>query len=185
MKRKIKSKKQGAKQMQYVMDMSMEKEKSYDVFPEGLQKVEILTATVKKSKSGNDMLVATILCVSTGAINEFMFTMIKEKRWVLKSLLEATDQYYKNTDGYYVFDTDNLVGKIVIAQVINVEEEYTDRQMQQQKRMKSQIRRFMPINSINMEDKGTKFQNKNAKVSNGWNYEDLSSQPKDDVKVPF
>jgi hypothetical protein len=127
------------------MDMSMEKEKAYDVFPEGLIEVEILNATVKKSRAGNDMLVTTILCPSTGAVNDFMFTMIKEKRWVLKSLLEATEKYYKDTAGYYVFDTDELVGKKVLAQVVNLEEEYTDREMKQQKKIRSQIRRFLPI----------------------------------------
>lgn len=146
--------------MQYVMDMSMEREKSFDVFPKGLNEVEILTASVKKSKAGNDMLVATILCVRTGAINEFMFTMIKEKRWVLKSLLEATEQYYKDTSGNYVFDTDNLVGKRAIALVINVEEEHTDRNMQKQQQIRSQIRRFRRV-------------------------EEAKTQPEEDVKIPF
>jgi hypothetical protein len=130
------------------MDMSKEKEKTYDVFPEGLQRVEILNATVRKSKAGNDMLVATLLCLSTGAINEFMLTMIKEKRWLLKSLLEATGQYYKNADGDYVFDTAHLVGEKVFAQVINVEEEYIDKQMQPQKKIRSQIRKFTKFDEL-------------------------------------
>jgi hypothetical protein len=130
--------------MEFKMDMSMEKERSHDLFPEGVVEVEILSCTVKKSKAGNDMLVATIVCPSTGAVNDFMFTMIKEKRWVLKSLLEATRMYKKDNAGYYIFDTDKLEGQHVLAQVINVEEEYTDRQMQQQKRMRSQIRKFIP-----------------------------------------
>jgi hypothetical protein len=89
--------------------------------------------------------------VGTGAINTFMFTMIKEKRWVLKSLLEATGTYKKDENGNYVFDTDELVGKRAIGMVQNVEEEYTDREMKQQSRKRSQIRRFMGISSEEKE----------------------------------
>ncbi|MDR1104177.1 MAG: hypothetical protein LBK92_02320 [Endomicrobium sp.] len=131
--------------MKLVMDMSMEREKANDLFPEGMQRVEILSAGVKKSKAGNDMLVAILLCVNSGEIGEFMFTMIKEKRWVLKSLLEATGIYQKDENGNYVFDTDNLKGKRAIAHVHNVEEEYIDRDLKQQKKKRSQIRRFLSI----------------------------------------
>jgi hypothetical protein len=79
---------------------------------------------------------------------------------VLKSLLEATEQYYKDTSGNYVFDTDNLVGKRAIALVINVEEEHTDRNMQKQQQIRSQIRRFRRV-------------------------EEAKTQPEEDVKIPF
>jgi hypothetical protein len=154
--------------MKMIMDMSLEREKANDLFPEGFQKVEVLSADVRKSKAGNDMLVTILLCINSGEIAEFMFTMIKEKRWVLKSLLEATGIYKKDENGNYVFDTDDLKGKRAIAHIHNVEEEYIDRDLKQQKRKRSQIRRFISIVS------GTNAVGKEA-----------AKEETDDVEIPF
>jgi hypothetical protein len=93
--------------------------------------------------------------------------MIKEKRWVLKSLLEATGIYQKDENGNYVFDTDDLKGKRAIAHVRHVEEEYIARDLKQQKRKRSQIKRFMPIVSGNAVG------------------QEAAKEETDDVEIPF
>ncbi|MDR1104266.1 MAG: hypothetical protein LBK92_02780 [Endomicrobium sp.] len=129
--------------MEFSMDMSLETEKANDVFPEGLQEVEIISTQVSKSKTGNDMLTATMACLSTGEMCTFYFTMMEGKRWLLKNLLEVTGMYEKDKFGHYKFDTDKLLGKKVMVLIQNVEEEYTDKDLNKQNKKRSKIRRFL------------------------------------------
>jgi hypothetical protein len=139
--------------MEFVMDMSSETEKANDLFPEGLQEVEIISTQATKSKTGNDMLTATMVCLSTGEMCTFFFTMIEGKRWLLKNLLEVTGMYEKDKFGHYKFDTDKLLGKKVIAVIQNVEEEYTDRDSNKQNRKRSKIRRFLDATNPRKDEK--------------------------------
>ena len=62
----------------------------------------------------------------TGAIDTFYFVAEEGKRWLLKSLLEATGQYKKNLDNQYTFDTDKVIGCNVLAEIYHEEQPWTD-----------------------------------------------------------
>jgi hypothetical protein len=106
-----------------VCDMSQEKGYLNDLLPEGLQLVRILEAKPEKSAKGNDFIITTIMSVKTGAQARFWLALAQGKRWLLKSLLEATGLYKKDDHGNYDVDTDNLIGAEVGAFIIS--ENYT------------------------------------------------------------
>ena len=60
----------------------------------------------------------------TGATDTFYFVAEEGKRWLLKSLLDATGQYKKNNENQYEFDTEKVVGSLVMADIYHEEQPY-------------------------------------------------------------
>jgi hypothetical protein len=97
------------------MDFSKEVERNY-LFPEGWQKVVITSYKIKKTSitEENGVLV-TLAHTSSNVKNDFWLSMVEGKRFMLKKLLEATEAYKTDIDANYVFDMDDLIGRMVMA----------------------------------------------------------------------
>ena len=110
--------------MEFTMDMSKER-KPKELFQEGESVVKVLSMDYQTSKNGNGMFKCEIKQENTGAVDTFYFVAEEGKRWLLKSLLEATGQYKKNLDNQYTFDTDKVIGCNVLAEIYHEEQPYT------------------------------------------------------------
>lgn len=111
--------------MEFTMDMANEK-KPKDLFKEGETVVTIVSMEHMISKGGNSMFKCEIKQDVTGATDYFYFIAEEKKRWLLKSLLDATGQYKKDSNNKYTFDTENVVGCKVLAEVYHEEQPWTD-----------------------------------------------------------
>ena len=128
----------------HTMDMSKEKAMT-ELFNDGEQKLKILSMEEGTSKAGNSQFLTEIMCLSNGATGIFYLVAVEGKRWLLKSLLEATGAYEKDGDNNYTFDTDDIIGKVVGGQVVNVDEEYYDNYGEKKIIKKSKIKKFFAI----------------------------------------
>jgi hypothetical protein len=137
--------------MKLSFNLDSETERTFhDVFPEGIQEAQIMSADFKQSKAGNDMLVLCLVHLPTGLMNSFFLTLIEKKRWLLKNLLETLDCYKKTKEGYYAFDTDDLVNKNVTVLIKNYETSFVDAALVPRTEKKSHILKF--IKKINIDD---------------------------------
>ena len=107
----------------FTMDMSKER-KPRELFKEGESVVKILSMEYQTSKNGNPMFKCEIKQEVTGATDTFYFVAEEGKRWLLKSLLDATGQYKKNNENQYEFDTEKVVGSLVMADIYHEEQPY-------------------------------------------------------------
>jgi hypothetical protein len=143
--------------MKFVLNIENEKSFNSDLFPEGLNEVEIYNVEHRISKQGNEVLTVTLALIDGVGICDFNLTMLEGKRWRLRELLIATNCYQKDASGSYVFDTDDLKGKVVKALIKNIEDQFVDKTGEQRTKLKSTIVRFMNDNhnssKINNEKK--------------------------------
>ena len=109
----------------FEMDMSNER-KPKELFKPGETVVKILSMELQTSKSGNKMFKCEIQQVMTGATDTFFLVAEEKKRWLLKSLLDATGQFTKSKNNNYVFDIDKIVGMQVIAEIYHEEQPWID-----------------------------------------------------------
>jgi hypothetical protein len=154
--------------MNYSFDMSNEKPYR-ELFPEGSQELRIESMELKVSNKGNEMFEISFTCLKTGAMDIFYFLTAAGKRWMLKLLLEAAGEYKKDNNNNYSFDSDNLLGRIVEAEIIHEEESYIDADGTTKKKTKNKIVKFYKTeNNFNGNSDGKKMD------------ENL-----DDEKIPF
>lgn len=109
----------------FTMDMSNER-RPKELFKPGDTVVKILSMEYQTSKSGNRMFKCEIQQAVTGATDTFFLVAEEKKRWLLKSLLDATGQYKKDANNNYVFDPDKIVGMDVVAEIYHEEQPWTD-----------------------------------------------------------
>lgn len=107
----------------FTMDMSKER-KPRELFQEGESVVKILSMEYQTSKNGNPMFKCEIKQEVTGATDTFYFVAEEGKRWLLKSLLDATGQYKKDKNNNYEFNTENIIGSLVLADIYHEEQPY-------------------------------------------------------------
>ncbi len=124
-------------------DMSKESERLDMELKDGVYKFEIVSIEEKVSSQQNDMLVMQVALDSDPSQGSTVYMVTQEgKRWFLKQLLEACG-ITQNQEGNYDFDTDELIGKLVEAKVVNVNDEWVDRNGATQSKMKSKIVKFI------------------------------------------
>ena len=109
----------------FKMDMSNER-RPKELFKPGDSVVKILSMEFQTSKSGNKMFKCEIQQAVTGATDTFFLVAEEKKRWLLKSLLDATGQYKKDENNMYVFDPDKIIGMDVVAEIYHEEQPWTD-----------------------------------------------------------
>ena len=107
----------------FTMDMSKER-KPRELFKEGESVVKVLSMEYQTSKNGNPMFKCEIKQEVTGATDTFYFVAEEGKRWLLKSLLDATGQYKIDKDNNYEFNTENIIGSLVFADIYHEEQPY-------------------------------------------------------------
>lgn len=127
------------------MDMSKEKEPTGSVlFDEGWHEWEIVNIEGKTSKSGNEMFVIKLAEGKTMGVINVYAVAVEEKRWLLKQFLGACG-IAPSEEGYYDWDSDNLIGRMVQGFVENEPNDYIDREGVERKSTRSQIRKFKPL----------------------------------------
>lgn len=119
------------------MDMSKEKEPN-ELLQEGWRKLEILDCVKGVSKNGNDMFEFTFGDVLTYQQLTIFAIAIPGKRWFLKSILKACD-IKANEDGVYDWDESNVIGKMVLGFINNIDELWIDRNGQERTTNKSKL----------------------------------------------
>lgn len=125
----------------FTMDMSKER-KPRELFKEGESVVKILSMEYQTSKNGNPMFKCEIKQEITSAVDIFYFVAEEGKRWLLKSLLDATGQYKKNAENKYEFDTEKVIGSLVLADIYHEEQPYIKPNGEEIKVKQNRIRIF-------------------------------------------
>lgn len=125
----------------FSMDMSKEKEPN-QLFDEGWHQFEIISIEEDISKGGNEMF-RIFLALSSNASKtlEIYATAIPGKRWFLKMFLNACG-VKPSEDGFYNWDSEDIIGKNIECLIENQEEPWIDRDGRERKTPKSKITRF-------------------------------------------
>ena len=173
--------------MRYKMDMSQEKEIWRDLFPAGKRRLLVVSMNFQTSKGGNEMFETILEDTETGGRDRFFLLVIEGKRWLLKSLLEATGTYKKDEHNNYDFDTDDIVGKIVWAEIVHQNEEYIDKNGKDVKTVRNNLKRFIlppptqaPTGSVGTNAAAPEKSSDAASASTSNGYVD-----DDDPDIPF
>jgi hypothetical protein len=104
-------------------DLSNEMSLEDELFPEGLRKVKILLCEERVSKkTNNPYLYMKLEDIDTQTQSSFMLTLIKGKRWLFKTLLEAVESVIDKGEGNYQVDLENLIGECVVARIKHEED---------------------------------------------------------------
>ncbi|MDR3243255.1 MAG: hypothetical protein LBT79_00740 [Elusimicrobiota bacterium] len=142
-------------------DMSKEKP-SNEVFKEGKQLAIVDSMTLEKSKKGNRMFVISLTTIEDSKTSKFYLVLEEGKRWLLRTLLEATGTYQKDANNNYSFDPDQIVGKTVGIDIKNGFEDYINKKNEKKQIEKSQLKAFFKAESGNkpIENKDKSFAEK-------------------------
>lgn len=109
------------------MDMSEEKEvKRRMLLPEGNRPFIIHSCIESTSKSGNPMIVFTLIDKETKSEDKVYAVAVKGKRFLLKQILTACG-IPAGQDGIYEFEINDLLNKEVMGEVIHEENEWINR----------------------------------------------------------
>lgn len=122
-------------------DMSEEKKPS-KLLPAGDRRVRIAAMVQKVSKAGNNMFVATLFDEETKNEMDVFLVAEKGKRWFLKMLLSAVG-IEPDDKGVFEWDTDDVVGKEVIAKVEHYTEPWINREGNEVHVNKAKVTEFL------------------------------------------
>jgi hypothetical protein len=124
------------------LDMSKEVETvQRDAFPAGNRKLQIVSAKESTSKKGNAMIEWTVDDIDAG-LSDVIYTVSEQgKRWALKNLLDACGVKVKD-GGIYIFNLDELEGKVIIATNKPFEQDFINRKGETQSEMKNKFTNF-------------------------------------------
>jgi hypothetical protein len=125
----------------YSDDMKDEKKPS-KLLPAGDRVVRIAAMVEKISKAGNKMFVATLFDEQTKNEMDVFLVAEKGKRWFLKMLLSAVG-IEPNDDGVFEWDTDDVVGKSVVARVEHFTEPWVNREGNEVQINKAKVTEFI------------------------------------------
>jgi hypothetical protein len=142
-----------------------------ELFETGKQKVEVIAMDLEVSKNGNEMFKTQLRCLSNDAVDTFYFVAVEGKRWMLKGLLEAANAYEKDANNQYSFDTDDVIGKVVEAEIYLEDDEWFNQNGDKVKTKKNRIRRFVQTEKENPNKK---------RIENAY-----SNNVDDDPDIPF
>lgn len=132
--------------MGYVMDMSGEKKSiRNDVLAEGCGKsLRIISCEESISKNGNEQFVFEFQEVSTGKVKTIYAISTQGKRWKLKSILTACG-VSAGQDGVYQWEVNDVLSKIILADVVNNEEDFTNRKGEIKVILKTELYNFRKL----------------------------------------
>lgn len=122
-------------------DMSEEKKPS-KLLPAGDRRVRIAAMVQRVSKAGNNMFVATLFDEETKNEMDVFLVAEKGKRWFLKMLLSAVG-IEADENGVFEWDTDDVVGKEVIAKVEHYTEPWINREGNEVQVNKAKVTEFL------------------------------------------
>ena len=124
----------------YKDDMSEEKAPS-KLLPEGWRALKVVSMEETESKAGNLMFVTQVQDMETKDEQTIYLVAVKGKRWMLKSLLESIG-VDKDNDGNFVWDVEDVIGRLASGKVVHEEESWIDRQGNDRTSLKSRIVEF-------------------------------------------
>lgn len=156
--------------MAYEMDMKGEKRPiRNDVFTEGMGiRLKIIHCEEGISKKGNEQFIFEFQEMSTGKVKTVFAISLPGKRWKLKSILNACDVSAAQ-DGVYKWEIKDVLGKIILADVQNNEEEYTNRHNEIKMKLNTEL---YNIRKVEVEEK---MEEKNMEEKLSTALEDLKS----------
>lgn len=127
--------------MLYEIDLTNEKEMFNDLISEGEHHFRIADAESRKSKTGKEMIVISLLEIETKQMIDDFLMLEKGQRWKLKNLLKSIGLNLE--DGVPVkFTEADLVGKRIKGIIVHLEEKFINRDGQETTAKKSRIKRY-------------------------------------------
>lgn len=131
--------------MPYQMDMSGESERhEFDNLPDGWRTFEISDCKEGTSKAGNEQFIFVFTDKETGQQGDVYAIATQGKRWFLKQVLTACG-VKAGQDGVYDWDIEDVLGKEVSGKVVNVDDEWIDREGETQTATKPKINQVKAI----------------------------------------
>ena len=128
----------------YKHDMTKETDPSVQM-PVGWHEYVVAGCREATSKAGNDMFIITLVLHKDSSISGDVYAIAEQgKRWFLKQLLTAC-QVAAGKDGVYEWDTDDVIGKHVLAQGISRDEKWIDREGNERVTARTKIAGFKAI----------------------------------------
>jgi hypothetical protein len=117
--------------------MSKESERHELDLLDGWREFVISDCREETSKAGNDMFIFTIIDKETEQIGDLYAIATQGKRWFLKSLLIAVGLGGK--DGKFKWDIPDVINKVIMGKVINVEDTYINKEGETVTKSKSKV----------------------------------------------
>ena len=119
-------------------DMSKEKGRNEFELPEGWREFVISDCKEDMSKAGNVMFVFTLIDKETEQSGDIYAIATPQKRWFLKTLLDACN-IPASKDGIYKWEIVDTLNKPIMGKIVNAPETFINRNGEEITKTKSRV----------------------------------------------